>query len=210
MVNTFLIGSFEYTAISLDHQRLLKQAVEAKQVIMIIEFKQNNPKSYKQIGFQNHPLVKMWFNYLNALKLYYNTILSRLFLLKKFNIKKLDYYIIPDTKDIEMPWFLDYKPLIYSHRARLYQKNPFYYDFLEFPDEYLNIGYIWVGRYEKEFYLNEINENSFEDLILISDPLHERYIEPKYCPALKKNGKECRHMIKTKKDTYCGIHKKNN
>jgi hypothetical protein len=212
MVNTFLIGSYEYTAVSLDHSRLLKQAVEAKQVIMIIEFKKNNPKSLKQIGFQNHPLVKMWFPYLDSLKLYYNTILSRLFLLKKFNIQKLQYYDIPDESEIEKPWFLNYEPLIYSHRARLYQKNPKFYSFLEFPDEYLDIGYIWVGRYEKEYYLNEIDIENYEDLIHISDPLHERYINPRYCPAIKKDGKVCGHMIKTKKDDiiYCGIHKKMN
>jgi hypothetical protein len=208
MVNTFLIGSYEYTAISLDLPRLMKQAVEAKQVIMTIEDKIANPNTKR--GFRNHPIVIMWQPYLDSLKLYYNTILRRLLLIPKFHIKRLSLYPLENEENIQMPWFLSYLPLIYSHRARLYQKNPKFYSFLDFPDEYLDIGYIWVGRYEKEYYLQEINQYSYDDLLSIADPLDKRYIQPRYCPAIKNNGETCNHMIKTNKKTeiYCGIHKK--
>jgi len=212
MVITFLIGSFDYTSVSLDNSRLMKQAVEAKQIIDTIIDKMNNPNTKR--GFRNHPIVLMWTNYLDALKLYYNTILRRLHCIKKFNIKKLSLITDFDEDNVEMPWFMDFKPLIYSHRARLYQKNPNYYSFLEFPDEYLDIGYIWVGRNKKEYYLNHIDEYNYDDLKKIADPLDERYIQPVYCSAIKANGELCNHLVKkTKKNNkliYCGIHQKKN
>jgi len=211
MVNTFLIGSFEYTSVSLDLQRLFKQAVEAKQIIITIEEKQRNPDTKR--GYRNHPAVIMWMPFLNALKLYFNTILRRVFLHNKFRITKLELYNLPPIDEIEMPWFLDYKPLIYSHRAKLYLKNPEYYSFLDFPDEYLDIGYIWVGKNDKEYYLNEIDINSYEDLLSIANPLAKRYIEKRYCPAIKKDGNVCNNMIKFNRKSdidkiYCGIHNK--
>ncbi len=208
MVNTFLIGTFEYTASSLDIQRLFKQAVEAKQIIITIQEKLDKPDTKR--GYRNHPAVIMWTPFISALKLYYNTILRRVYLHPKFRISRLTLYQI-DEDNIEMPWFMSFEPLIYSHRARLYQKNPNYYSFLEFPDEYLDIGYIWI-KHPKEYYLNEINVYSYDNLMSIATPLAKRYIELKYCNAICKNGKKCNHMLKFNKKSdynqiYCGIHR---
>ena len=119
MVNTFLIGSdFEYTVSHLDPRRKLKQAVEAQQIISIIE-KKHIDKDYKG-GFYNHPIVHMWYDHLNALKAYYNALIIEL---QKCSVKLDKLKKIPE-EDYEMPWFMSYMPLIYSHRARLYQKDP--------------------------------------------------------------------------------------
>lgn len=199
MVNTFLIGSFEFTAKNLDPRRKLKQAVESKQIIDIIN--NNNEK----VGFHNHPIVKMWRDYVIALKHYFNFFIDELQkdgvnlnLLKKFENLPTEY---------DIPWFTSFEPLIFSHRARLYQKNPlFYKDKFSFPSEYLNIGYIWTCRFEKEYYLSNIDKPH-----LLADELQSRYINPKYCPAIIKSGKNegqvCNNMIKDS-DNFCNIHNK--
>jgi len=51
---------------SLDSQRLGKQRVEAHQILNILL------KRTKTKGWRNHPAVKMWKGYVNALKLYFN------------------------------------------------------------------------------------------------------------------------------------------
>jgi len=210
MVNTFLIGSFEYTSVSLDPQRLFKQAVEAKQIIITIDEKLHNPETKR--GYRNHPAVIMWTPFLDALKLYYNTILRRVYLNSKYRITKLELYNLPENENsIEIPWFCNYMPLIYSHRARLYQKNPNYYSFLEFPDEYLDIGYIWIGKNSKDFYI-QLDPYNYDEIQSIANPLAKRYIELKYCPAITKSGNQCNNMIKYNKKNdshhYCGLHKK--
>ncbi len=196
MVNIFLVGDFDFTCKTLDPRRKFKQAVESRQIISILtdETKQ---------GFKNHPAVAMWRPYLGALKLYYNTFIREL---KKdgFKIQKMEEFT--DNEPVVMPWFIDFMPLIYSHRARLYQKDPFYYkDKFTFPDEYLNIGYIWTNRHDKEFYL-DYNYNVKD----IADPLNIIYKDVKYCQKLLKSGKRkgepCNNIIKNKTDDFCGVH----
>jgi len=204
MVNTFIIGDFDFCAQVLDKRRKLKQAVEAKQIIDIITQTNKEKK-----GFSNHPAVIMWKPYCNALILYYNKFIEQL-LLDKVNLVKLTKIDIPSAivMDIEMPWFLTFMPFIYSHRARLYQKDPeFYKNKFEFPQEYLSIGYIWPARHNKEYYIERESRPSE-----IADKLNILYVDARYCPAILKSGKRkgqpCSNILKSKMVNLCGVHNK--
>jgi hypothetical protein len=201
MVNTFIIGSFEFTAKNLDKQRRFKQAVESHQIIETIIKKQNGQTN---VGFGNHPAVIMWENYLDALKDYYNIVLKYAIEVDKVETK-MTYYEVPEN--VEVPWFCEYKPLIFSHRARLYQKNPsFYENRFDFPEEYLNIGYIWI-REDREIYEKA---KTIKQIAKLADPLNEKYIDPQYCPAILKSGKrageECGRLLNPNND-FCGTHR---
>jgi hypothetical protein len=184
-----------YTPIAkiLDSKRVFKQVVEASQVINIIESNKTSG------GFVNHPVVNMWRPYLNSLKLYHNTMLEECKSNRGVDTKMTSFEI---KEKIIHPWFLTYKPLLYSHRRMLKIKDPNYYKNLSFPDEYLTIGYIWI-RKPKEFY------DITTDLALLADPLAEHYIQPRYCSGILKSGKNkgcsCGKLISDKK-IYCGIH----
>ena len=198
MVNTFLIGDFHYTAKTLDPQRRFKQVVEAHQIINLIT---NNSKG----SFSNHPAVKMWKNNLDALKLYYNIILNYCLNNTTINITKLKYHKTPLL--INMPWFVTFKPLIYSHRARLFQKNPHYYSQLEFPTEYLKVGYCWIREpLNSQHYI----KNS-DNLTLLCDKLDNIYVTPKYCQAVYRSGKNknkvCNILLRNTSSMYCQRHK---
>ena len=66
-MQTFLPHSnFRKTARYLDYRRLGKQRVEAYQILNVLTGKS------KGNGWKNHPAVKMWKGYENALKLYLN------------------------------------------------------------------------------------------------------------------------------------------
>ena len=118
MVNTFIVGDFKFTASVLDRRRKLKQAVETRQIITIIESGKTDG------GFVNHPVIKMRKSYLDALKTYYNIFIQSC-KDDDFNLSKL--VTIPAPEKYEMPWFITFQLLIMSHRARLYQKDPVYY-----------------------------------------------------------------------------------
>ena len=66
-MQTFLpYPDFEKTFKCLDYRRLGKQRVEAMQIYNIISGRSNKK------GWVNHPAVKMWRGYHNALSLYHN------------------------------------------------------------------------------------------------------------------------------------------
>jgi len=205
MVNTFLIGSFQFTADTLDKKRVFKQLLECLQCINIIEAKQKDPNV--KIGFMDHPVIKIWEKFLDPLKLYFNTILNVCIKKHKFNTT-MEYYDIPDEDEIKMPWFLNFMPFIYSHRARLYQKDPNYYkDKFEFPKEYLNIGYIWLREGKKEC----LKAKTFEQISKLADPLNDRYKNCNYCSSIIKSGdrkgEECGILLQYGNNEFCGRHR---
>lgn len=153
MVNTFLpYPDFKKCAKVLDPKRLCKQRVEAYQLINAINKK--NEKNEEKVAWYNHPACQQWINYLDALKLYYNTMIDEMInrgyknTMKKMEIKK-------DKKDIEMPWWLGYDHLHYSHQASLLRKQPSYYlkYFSNLPEVYRNKGYVWISHHKKEYLL---------------------------------------------------------
>lgn len=145
MVNTFLpFSDFKKCAKVLDSKRLLKQRVEAYQIINIIYKKKNNEKC----GFINHPAVIMWIDNVDALKLYCNEMILETIHRNYKNNMKL-YKI--KNKPI-MPWWLGYECLHYSHQASLLRKNPTYYIkyFYNLPNEYRYEGYLWVSHLKEK------------------------------------------------------------
>lgn len=169
MVNTFLpFSDFKKCAKVLDSKRLLKQRVEAYQIINIIHKKRNNQKC----GFMNHPAVIMWMDNVDALKLYCNEMILET--IKRGYKNNMKLYEIKDNPII--PWWLGYECLHYSHQASLLRKNQKYYIkyFYNLPDEYRYEGYLWISHLNdknikkiKE-YMN--NKEKFSSDIYIKNP----------------------------------------
>lgn len=134
-MQTFLpYQSFSLSAKVLDRQRLGKQRVEAKQILLALR-----DPTY---GWQNHPAVKMWRGYEIALA--------------QYGVIVCDEWIRRGYKDTLQPWFLEHlqssHPLMYpswltddfcrSHQSNLVRKNPTWYRVF-FPDVADNLPYMW-------------------------------------------------------------------
>jgi len=117
-MQTFLpYSDFKKSAKCLDYRRLGKQRVEAYQILNTLTI---NPKS----RWRNHPAVKMWRGYEDALRLYINCMIfewkSRGY---KNNMKIYDV-----DNNISFPtWFGDEK-FHKSHRSNLLRKYPEWYE----------------------------------------------------------------------------------
>jgi hypothetical protein len=132
-MQTFLpCRDFKYCAKILDYRRLGKQRVESKQILNILL---NRTKSS---GWRNHPAVKMWKSYENALKHYYNIIVQE-WIDRGYNntmlFEKVEFPIIYPK------WFEDEK-FFASHRSNLLRKNKEYYSQFGWKEEN-NLEYIW-------------------------------------------------------------------
>lgn len=155
---TFLpFPSFFLSAECLDSKRLMKQRVEAFQLINAIE---------KKSVWINHPACKMWIDYIEALKLYFNIIV--------FEVKQRGFtnniplYKI-NKKKLVKPWWLGYMPLHNSHKASLLRKNDTHYS-KEFSisEKYKGQGYVWPTKLTEEqqekikmFMLDKIEGNPY-------------------------------------------------
>ena len=116
----------------LDYRRLGKQRVETFQVLNILLDRTESK------GWRNHPVVRMWKGYEEALKLYQNvTILEWIERGYNNNMKletvNLDFFKFPD-------WLGD-EDFHRSHRSNLLRKDFGYYS--QFFDEPDNLEYIW-------------------------------------------------------------------
>lgn len=136
-MQTFLpYKSFKESAKCLDRQRLGKQRVEAWQILRTI--------TGQTSGWKNHPAVKMWKGYANALCIY-GSIICNEWIKRgyKDNLKKnfVDYMINQMTIAKFPPWLGD-ESFHASHRSDLLRKNPEHYSQFEWkePD---NLPYIW-------------------------------------------------------------------
>lgn len=194
MMTFLVVADFILNAELLDPSRLGKQRVEASQIINIIE----NGGSK---GWVNHPIVKAWRPYLNALKYYANCIIREF--VKRGYQNSMPLYSIP--KIIIRPWWVNWDRLHQSHRAMLLRKDPFYYaDMFEVEEEYKSYGYIWP------------HEISYQDRNLpladITAPIPAELINPRYCTAIIKSGARkgdtCNRLLKKDIQEYCNIHNK--
>ncbi|MBS3076607.1 MSMEG_6728 family protein [Candidatus Pacearchaeota archaeon] len=117
---------------ALDSRRLGKQRVEAFQILNIL-LERTDKK-----GWQNHPAVKMWRGYENALKLYFNKSV-KLWIARGYkNTMKLEKI---EGKIILPKWFGD-KNFHDSHKSNLLRKDgDFYFEFSE--NVSADLGYVW-------------------------------------------------------------------
>jgi hypothetical protein len=118
-LQTFLpYESFMESVQCLDRQRLGKQRVEAMQIM-------NALKAESKSRWRNHPAVRMWRGYEDALGYYMNVSIQEWIERGYKNTMKLHEF--SGRKSIEYPpWLGDYR-LHHSHKCNLYRKAPDYY-----------------------------------------------------------------------------------
>lgn len=129
-MQTFVaFADFDHSASVLDNKRLNKQLLEGRQIYQIIA--ENRTKG----GWVNHPAVKMWrnydnalFDYLLAIKIECNTRgiettknWEAITTMHKNNWNRGSGTVLP-------PWWNDDRVHL-SHRQNLYKKDPEYYAF---------------------------------------------------------------------------------
>jgi hypothetical protein len=140
-MQTFLpYDDFEKSALCLDYRRLGKQRVEAWQIY--------NTLVGNSTGWRNHPAVKMWAGYEDALLLYGLVMCSvwksrgyKDTLWEKFNaeiVKRAPVTIVYPS------WFGN--PAFHdSHKSNLMRKNKEYYS-LYFGDFVDDLPYMWPNK----------------------------------------------------------------
>lgn len=157
-MQTFLpYSNFRLSAKVLDYKRLGKQRVEAKQLIDLL----TNEEKRKNSKWRFHPAAKMWSENVDALKCYYNCILSE-WIERKYNNTMNFYFDIPIYEDFiishkdKMPWWLGYIPLHASHRSNLLRKDKVFYESFEWP-EVDDLPYWWPYKPKNDEWTASIN-----------------------------------------------------
>ena len=160
MVNTFLVhADYAISAKHLDNRRLAKQRIETQQIIDALTALEAGNTS---AGWVNHPATRSWRGHLDALKLYFNAVVTE-WVNRGYNNNYELYTDLPTS--ISHPHWVTSSKLHYSHMAQLIQKDPLYYSvenlqdkippelltyFQSLPPEYLKMGYIWPYKYTAE------------------------------------------------------------
>lgn len=115
-IQTFLPHTnFAVSAMVLDRQRLGKQRLEAQQILSAIRHGG---------GWRNHPAVKMWRGYEQALMLYHDVCIREWVRRGYANTMQERH---PPLEGIVMPPWLGGEALHASHRATLLAKDPAHY-----------------------------------------------------------------------------------
>lgn len=130
-MQTFLpYPDFRLSAECLDYRRLGKQRVEAMQIINVLEGRSE--------GWKNHPAVKMWIGYTDALKCYFNVI-SEEWIKRgyKHNIGFYEY-----NGSYSYPYWVGDHVFHLSHQSNLVRKLPEHYR-KYFPEVKDDLPYIW-------------------------------------------------------------------
>jgi len=139
-MQTFLpYADFKHTARCLDYRRLGKQRLEARTILDILEGRGKIGKSGKVV-WSNHPAVRMWEGYENALKIYYNVILLEWISRGYKNNMKIAK---TDGRILFPPWLGDER-FHSSHRSNLLRKSKYYrqFDWEESPEK----PYFWPSQ----------------------------------------------------------------
>lgn len=130
-MQTFLpYKEFDLCARVLDSRRLGKQRAECKQILNALT---------GGSGWANHPAVKMWRGYEDALKFYTNIIIKEWIRRGYRNNMPLYEHDPP-----EMPHWLGSHRLHRSHRSNLLRKDPEWYGQFPWP-EGPGLPYYWPG-----------------------------------------------------------------
>lgn len=168
MVNTFIVSDdYETTARLLDYKRLGKQRVEAMQIINVLEREERGEINK---GWKNHPATKMWRGNVNQLKKYTNVMITEW--IRRGYKNTMKFYSIDETdveseNETDVPWFVKWKPLQYSHMASLVRKDRDFYKPLfkgKYPIVYSLYTYLWTGNFHEDTIESikngELNENN--------------------------------------------------
>jgi len=134
-MQTFLpYPDFKKSADVLDYRRLGKQRVEAKEILDILRGKDSS--------WKNHPAVKMWIGYEDALILYMNTMIEEW----KARGYNNTMEILDCKEDPEMPLWIGKDEFHISHQSNLVRKYPEYYEVF-FPGVSPDIPYYWPSHH---------------------------------------------------------------
>lgn len=152
MVNTFLpYPDVVKCAKVLDYRRLGKQRLEAWKIIAILEqFPVYDPPITGRIPWRHHPATRMWEGCVDALKLYYNAIVTE-WVHRGYN-NTMPLFEAKTT--VTYPWWFGWEPFHQSHRASLLRKDQKYYcaHFTTIPLYYLVRGYLWPSKVPDEYH----------------------------------------------------------
>lgn len=142
---TFIVSSdVVECAKALDYRRLGKQRVEAYQILRTLRGQSH--------GWKNHPAVRMWRGYENALAVYMNAMIDE-WILRGYKNTMIKEDV---SGDVVFPWWFTWKPLQESHKAALNRKDDSFYSFVV-DDVFSSHGYIWPCNIKKRvFYICEV------------------------------------------------------
>lgn len=130
-MQTFLPDSNFHKAMAyLDDKRLGKQRVEALQVYRAL--------TVEDYGWKNHPAVKMWKGYLDALAFYHNCAILEWKRRGKVN----NMILLSFQSPIEYPYWLGDERLHSSHRSNLLRKDFGFYNRFGWAEP-TDIPYYW-------------------------------------------------------------------
>ena len=131
-MQTFLpYPDFKESAKVLDYRRLGKQRVEALQILKSIQL--------ENYGWKNHPIVKMWKGYENALIEYKNV------MIEEWVNRGYNNNMILETidKSVTYPFWIGNDELHASHRSNLLGKDYEHYSQFNWNEE-PGRDYIWI------------------------------------------------------------------
>lgn len=163
MVNTFLpYADVQASLACLDSKRLFKQAVEAVQILSVLQRISKDPSA--KVGYRYHPAVLMWVGYEDMLRFY----LTQCLIMIRDTLKREGDGQAYDTKKMQqrldqefggsivnmsevstLPFWWGSEPFHASHRASLYRKDPMFYAMFE-TDAFTFADYIWPIRSVKK------------------------------------------------------------
>ncbi len=137
-MQTFLpYQNFARSARCLDSKRLGKQRIEAKQILLILRG--------QKTGWRNHPAVRMWEGYENALASYYNAMVTEWVRRGFHNTMELEVIGMP----IIMPPWIRRRSINLAYRSNLLRKDPTHYSQFKW-DVPTDLPYIWGNIHEPE------------------------------------------------------------
>lgn len=144
-MQTFLpYPDFIKSAQVLDYRRLGKQRLECYQIIRILD------GTTPEARWRNHPAVKMWDGYLEALKEYANAIITE-WKARGYN-NTMELYTISDGI-IGKPWWFGNEDFHRAMRSRLIEKLPEFYleKFGEVDKGFNDSKYLWPVNESQTF-----------------------------------------------------------
>lgn len=148
-MQTFLPSpSFTASARFLDNQRLGKQRVEAKQILIALDVSVGEHRGNTASRWRNHPAVKMWRGFEPALARYAATV-CQVWRQRGFRDTLLEQFesICGDEPCLAPPW-LGFDAVHSSHRSNLLRKFPEWYGRFGW-SESQDLPYVWPEGSER-------------------------------------------------------------
>ena len=137
--------SFKKSFKVLDYRRLGKQRVEAMQILNVLLDRTQTK------GWRNHPIVRMWDGYENALKHYLNLCIEEWMERGYNNTMTFE----PIEGELIYPHWLGNESFHSSHRANLLRKDYEYYSQFGWEEDSEN-PYTWFDTEKKQWYLQHV------------------------------------------------------